>query len=102
MGGFFVRAASSKPMRCIPLPTARLGAESADMLSAARYPYEARMTAEIYQIRDFQSAKERERMRQALEKEAAEILKQVDTGPSEMIPFGVAGIDGMWTDKDPA
>jgi hypothetical protein len=54
------------------------------------------MTAVVYQIRDYQSAKEIERMQRELEKEAAAIL-------SETVPFGGQGIDGMvFTDKDPA
>ena len=60
------------------------------------------MTAQILQIRDYQSAKELERMRKALEKEASEILQQVDTSPSEMIPFGGQGIDGMDLGPKPA
>jgi hypothetical protein len=38
------------------------------------------MTAVVYQIRDFQSKKDLERMRQALEKEAAEIMSQIPDG----------------------
>lgn len=49
------------------------------------------MTAIVYQIRDYQSRKDQERMRQM----AAEIMGQIDTGPSEMIPGGGAGIDGL-------
>ena len=67
------------------------------------------MTAQILQIRDYQSAKELERMRKALEKEASEILAPfvettvyTDTGPCETIPYGGTGIDGIWTDTDPA
>jgi hypothetical protein len=72
------------------------------MLSAARNLQEARMTATVYQIRDYQSSKDLERMRQALEREAAEILSQVDTAPCEMIPYHGAGIDGMEFGKEPA
>jgi hypothetical protein len=60
--------------------------------------YEVRMTAVLYQIRDYQSAKEIERMQRELEKEAAAIL-------SETVPFGGQGIDGMVftaPDSDPA
>ena len=60
------------------------------------------MTAQILQIRDYQSAKELERMRKALEKEASEILQQVDTSPSEMVPYNGEGIEGMWKGTDPA
>jgi len=39
----------------------------------------------------------------AIEQMAAEIIAPyVDTAPSEMIPYGGAGIDGMLTDKEPA
>jgi|GEM_PF-6499191 len=48
------------------------------------------MTAQIYQLRDYQSAKDQER----IAKLAREILDQIDTSPSE-IPYGGAGIDGM-------
>lgn len=48
------------------------------------------MTAQIYEIRDYQSAKDRERIARM----AREILDQIDTAPCE-IPFGGAGIDGM-------
>ena len=55
------------------------------------------MTAVVYQIRDYQSKKDIERMQRELEKEAAAIL-------AETVPFGGAGIDGMFIapDKDPA
>ena len=66
------------------------------------------MTAQILQIRDYQSAKELERMRKLAE-EAAKILAPfvettgyTDTGPCETIPYGGTGIDGIWTDTDPA
>jgi hypothetical protein len=45
------------------------------------------MTAVVYQIRDYQSAKDIERMQRELEKEAAKIL--------EAVPYGGQGIDGM-------
>jgi hypothetical protein len=60
------------------------------------------MTAVVYQLRDYQNSKDLERMRQALEREAAEILSQVDTAPSEMVPYGGVGIDGMGFGKEPA
>ena len=67
------------------------------------------MAATVYQIRDYQSAKELERMRKALEKEASEILAPfvettgyTDTSPSEMIPYHGAGIDGMDLGPKPA
>jgi hypothetical protein len=60
------------------------------------------MTAVVYQLRDYQNSKDLERMRQALEREAAEILSQVDTAPCEMVPYGGAGIDGMEFGKEPA
>jgi hypothetical protein len=55
--------------------------------------------AEIYQLRDFQSKKTEERIKQM----AAEIMSQ-DTAPSEIIPGGGAGIDGLYfaPDQDPA
>jgi hypothetical protein len=55
------------------------------------------MSAQIYQLRDFQNPKDIERLRQALEREAQEIMSQ--------IPYGGAGIDGMpyySPEKDPA
>jgi hypothetical protein len=55
------------------------------------------MTAVVYQLRDFQNPKDIERLRQALEREAAEIMSQV-----EMIPYHGAGIDGMDLGKEPA
>ena len=85
-------------MRCIPLPTAQLGAESADMLSAARNPYEDRMTAEIVQIRDYQSKRAIERAHKELEKEAAKILNPF----VETTGYTESGIDGLWRDTDPA
>ena len=48
------------------------------------------MTAVVYQLRDFQSKKDQERIAQM----AREIMSQIDTYPCE-IPFGGAGIDGM-------
>jgi hypothetical protein len=60
------------------------------------------MTAQIFQLRDYQNSKDLERMRQALEREAAVILQPfvetvgfADTSPSEMIPYHGMGIDGM-------
>jgi hypothetical protein len=54
------------------------------------------MTAEIYQLRDYQSKKDIERMQRELEKEAAKIL-------TETVPYGGHGIDGMiFPDNDPA
>lgn len=53
------------------------------------------MTATVYQIRDFQSKKDIERMQRELEKEAASI----------QVPYNGAGIDGMpyqAKDADPA
>jgi hypothetical protein len=46
------------------------------------------LTAIVYQIRDYQSAREIERMQRELEKEAAAIL-------AETVPYGGQGIDGM-------
>jgi hypothetical protein len=55
--------------------------------------------AEIYQLRDFQSKKTEERIKQM----AAEIMSQIDTAPSE-VPFGGAGIDGIpyWSPENDA
>lgn len=50
---------------------------------------------EVVQLRDFQSQKDKERIHKVLREYA-------DTSPSEMIPYHGAGIDGMWTDTDPA
>lgn len=67
------------------------------------------MTAEIVQIRDYQSKRAIERAHKELEKEAAKILTPfvettgfTDTAPSEMIPYHGSGIDGLWKDSDPA
>jgi len=46
------------------------------------------MSAEIIQIRDFQNKKDIERL-------YAELQPFVDTAPSEIIPYGGEGIDGM-------
>ena len=70
-----------------PADAAALRAEALDMLSGARNPYEARMTAEIHQIRDYQLKRAVERAHKELEKEAVKILREVDTSPSEMIPY---------------
>jgi hypothetical protein len=77
-----------------PADTAQLGAEALDMLSAARNIPEQSM-GELVQLRDYQNPKDIERLRQALEREAAEI--QV-----EMVPYHGAGIDGMDLGKEPA
>jgi hypothetical protein len=68
------------------------------------------MSAEIHNIRDYQSKRAIERAHKELEKDAAEILAPfVDTAPSEMsphdnalmdlyrsgVPYGGKGIDGM-------
>ena len=56
-------------------------------------------SAKVIQIRDFHRKEEK------LKQQAAEILSQIDTGPSEMIPYHGAGIDGIpyqAPDKDPA
>jgi hypothetical protein len=50
---------------------------------------------EVVQLRDFQSQKDKERIR--------EVLKEfADTAPCEMIPYHGAGIDGMDLGKEPA
>ena len=54
------------------------------------------MTAKIYQLRDFQNPKDIKRLREALEREAAQIM-------AEVAPYGGAGIDGIpyfASDKD--
>lgn len=55
------------------------------------------MSAEILQIRDFQAKRAIERAHKELEKEAAKIIRPFieDTAPSEMVPYGGGGIDGM-------
>lgn len=50
---------------------------------------------ELVQLMECQNPKDIERLRKALEQEAASILSQVDTAPSEMVPYGGEGIDGM-------
>jgi hypothetical protein len=55
---------------------------------------------EVVQLRDFQNPKDIERMRQALEREAAEIMAQVDGNIN--VPYNGAGIDGMDLGKEPA
>lgn len=52
------------------------------------------MSAVVYQMRDYQSKKDIERMQRELEKEAAKILAEV--------PYGGKGIDGMDLGKEPA
>jgi hypothetical protein len=52
---------------------------------------------ELVQLRDFQNPKDIERMRQALEREAAEIMSQVDGNIN--VPYNGAGIDGMGLEK---
>jgi hypothetical protein len=49
------------------------------------------MVAQVYNLRDYQSEKDRVR----IAKMAAEIMSQIDTAPSEMIPYHGAGIDGI-------
>jgi hypothetical protein len=49
---------------------------------------------DVIQLSDRQSPKDLERLRQALEREAAEIMKEV-------VPFGGAGIDGMYLEEIP-
>jgi hypothetical protein len=65
------------------------------MLSAARNIPEQSM-GDLIQLRDYQNPKDIERMRQALEREAAEIMAQVET-----VPYHGAGIDGMGLEKEP-
>jgi hypothetical protein len=67
------------------------------------------MSAEIVQIRDYQSKRAIERAHKELEKEAAKILTPfvetvgfTDTSPCEMVPYHHSGIDGLWKDTDPA
>jgi hypothetical protein len=52
---------------------------------------------EVVQLRDFQNPKDIERMRQALEREAAEIV--AEGGSTVVAPYGGAGIDGMGLEK---
>jgi hypothetical protein len=58
------------------------------------------MVAQVFNLRDYQSEKDRVR----IAKMAAEILRQIDTSPCEMVPYHGAGIDGMYIapEKDPA
>lgn len=62
------------------------------------------MTAIVYQLRDYQSSKDRDRIAQM----AREIMSQIDTcemisGDFVGIPYGGQGIDGIpYQDKDPA
>jgi hypothetical protein len=49
---------------------------------------------EVVQLRDFQNPKDLARLREALEREASEIMKEV-------APYGGKGIDGMDLGKDP-
>ena len=53
------------------------------------------MNAKIFQIRDYQLKRAVERAHKELEKKAVKILREVDTSPCEMAPYGGAGIDGM-------
>jgi hypothetical protein len=52
---------------------------------------ECEMVAQVYNLRDYQSEKDRVR----IAKMAAEIMSQIDTAPCEMIPYHGAGIDGI-------
>jgi hypothetical protein len=70
-------SAGALPVRLTPLSATLQCAAS--RAAAGRNPYEVRMTAVVYQLRDYQNSKDLERMRQALEREAAEILVQVTT-----------------------
>jgi hypothetical protein len=88
----------SKPSSYIPLCSAVYVRRADNLPGLPETFHEVRMTAVVYQIRDYQSAKEIERMQRELEKEAAAIL-------SETVPFGGQGIDGMVftaPDSDPA
>jgi hypothetical protein len=81
-----------KPRASIPLPAAARNtfpwrkklyaavARDSVIGCGSRDPPGETMTAQVYQIRDFQSKKDLERMRQALEKEAAEIMSQIPDG----------------------
>ena len=60
------------------------------------------MNAKIFQIRDYQLKRAVERAHKELEKKAVKILRDVDTSPSEMIPYHGAGIDGMDLGPKPA
>ena len=53
------------------------------------------MTDNVVQLRDFQNPKDIERLRQALEREAAEIMREV-------VPYNGEGIEGMWPKGSPA
>jgi hypothetical protein len=57
---------------------------------------------EVVQLRDFQNPKDIERMRLALEREAAEIMSAVGIPATENVPYNGAGIDGMDLGKEPA
>jgi hypothetical protein len=52
---------------------------------------------DLIQLRDYQNPRDIERMRQALEREAAEIMSQVDGNIN--VPYHGAGIDGMGLEK---
>jgi hypothetical protein len=58
-----------------------------------------KLMGELVQLRDYQNPKDIERMRQALEREAAEIMSQVEGGSTVVAPYGGAGIDGMGLEK---
>jgi hypothetical protein len=106
VGGFFVRAGSVANRRAAPPADAPLYVRRADNCQQlARNPLEDGMTAQIFQLRDYQNSKDLERMRQALEREAAEILEQVEISGQvlgERALYGGAGIDGMELGKEPA
>ncbi len=92
-GGFFVRAAPEQTVRLHPPVKVPITCTEPTPAGAARNPYEVCLTAQVIQLRDYQNPKDIERMRQALEREAAEIM-------SEVAPYGGAGIDGMELGKD--
>ena len=65
------------------------------------------MSADVIQIRDYQSKKDLARMQAELERQAMEIANIAfpsvfGTATAEMVPYHAAGIDGMFDGKDPA
>lgn len=63
------------------------------------------MSADIIQIRDHQSRRQREQAKAAIDLMTTALMGEpgmVGMEPVIEIPFGGQGIDGMWTDTAPA
>jgi hypothetical protein len=90
--GRSLRSAGALPVRLTPLSATLQCAAS--RAAAGRNPLPEQSMGDLIQLRDYQNPRDIERMRQALEREAAEIMAQVET-----VPYHGAGIDGMGLEK---